>query len=44
MARVMDDVPLHTAMIAAARRRVESDYALDGIVDRLEHGFKTGHL
>ncbi|HEY4135268.1 MAG TPA: glycosyltransferase [Alphaproteobacteria bacterium] len=44
MGRVMDDVPLHAAMTATARARVERDYALAGIVDRLERGFRTGHL
>ena len=44
MARLMDDVVLHAAVIAKARQRIESEYDLKVIVDRLEQGFTRGHL
>ena len=44
MARLMDDVPLHAAMIAKARERIESEYDLKTVVDCLERGFTRGHL
>ncbi len=44
MARLMDDVTLHAAMIVKARERIEREYDLKAVVDRLERGFVTGHL
>ena len=44
MARLMDDVALHAEVIAKARQRIESEYDLKAIVDRLEQGFTRGHL
>lgn len=44
MARLMEDVPLHVAMIAKARERIESEYDLKTVVDCLERGFTRGHL
>jgi len=44
MARLMDDVALHAAIIAKARDRIEREYDLKGVVDRLERGFIRGRL
>jgi colanic acid/amylovoran biosynthesis glycosyltransferase len=44
MARLMDDVPLHAAMVVKARARIESEYDIKVIADRLERGFTRGHL
>ena len=44
MARLMDDVPLHAGLIAKARARIEREYDLSAVVDRLERGFTRGHL
>jgi len=44
MARLMDDITLHAALIAKARDRIEREYDLNGVVDRLERGFVRGHL
>ncbi|HEU0070829.1 MAG TPA: glycosyltransferase [Alphaproteobacteria bacterium] len=44
MARLMDDPALHADIVAKGRARIEQEYDLNAVVDRLEKGFTRGHL